>query len=125
MGRLREETLERVKRFSDRVLQVVDVPEADGRSRRVLDQLTSSGASVGANVYEADEAMSRPDFCKTLGIVIKELNEPRFWPELCVLRGWISDACLGPLRLEARELKKVFGAMISRTRRAGLSKLVS
>jgi four helix bundle protein len=50
---------------------------------------TGSGTSVGANIFEADEAMSRPDFCRMLGIVIKELNETRFWLRLVVARKWI------------------------------------
>ncbi len=117
MGRLRAETLTRVRTFANRVLHVVETLESQGRSRRLLDQLTASGCSVGANLYEADEAMSRADFAKTLGIVIKELNETRFWLELCVMREWIQQDRLDPLLEEALQLKKMFGAMITRTRK--------
>ncbi len=116
MGRLREETLVRVRTFADRVLQVVETLESQRRSRRILDQLTGSGCSVGANLYEADEAMSRADFVKTLAIAVKELNETRFWLELCIHRQWIQPERLEGLLTELRSLKKMFGAMISRTR---------
>ncbi len=116
MGRLKPETLERVLKYADRVLSVVDVLEEQRRSRRVLDQLTGCGGSVGANVYEADEAMSRADFVKTLQIVEKELNEVKFWLSLCAMRGWIKPAQLASLLAETQELKSMFGAMIYRTR---------
>jgi four helix bundle protein len=53
-----------------------------------MDQIAASGTSVGANTFEADEAMSRKDFCKALGIANKELNETRFWLRLFVRREW-------------------------------------
>lgn len=71
MGRLKPEMLTRIDDFSDRVLDVVEVLEKQGRPRRVIEQLAGCGTSVGANLCEADEAMSRPDFVKTLCIVIK------------------------------------------------------
>lgn len=79
MGRLRVETLERVEKYSDRVLDVVAALEKKRVRGRILDQLTGSGTSAGANTWEADEAVSPADFCKTLGVVVKELNETRFW----------------------------------------------
>lgn len=121
MGRLRAETLERVLSFSERVLTVVDTLEEQGCSRRVLDQLTGCGSSVGANVYEADEALSAADFVKCLGIVVKELSEVRFWLLLCGRRGWIAKERLGPLLAETAELRAVFGSMAVRTRRKSLA----
>jgi four helix bundle protein len=117
MGRLRPETLERVERFADRTLDVVDALERKRTSRRILDQLTGCGTSTGANVWEADEAMSRKDFTKTLCVVIKELNETRYWLRLIGRRNWIPAKRLQPLESEAAELKRMFGAMVHRTRK--------
>lgn len=116
MGRLRVDFLSRVECFVDRVMDVVDVLASQQRSRRILDQLTGSATSVGANTFEADEALSRADFCKTLGIVIKELNETRFWLRLCVRRQWIIETRLIALQSEADELKLIFGTMLSKSR---------
>lgn len=117
MGRLRAETLERLETYSDRVLDVVAVLESKNVRERILSQLTGSGTSAGANTFEADEAMSDADFCKTLGTVIKELNETRFWLRLTARRGWITPQRLKPLEVETVELKKMFGAMVHRTRK--------
>ena len=122
MGRLDGSISERAERFAHRVLDVTDVLMRDRRPRRTIDQITGSGTSVGANIYEADEAMSRPDFCKSLGIVIKELNETRFWLRLIVARKWIGNTRLAPLQEEAAELKRIFGSMLARTRKKDLGR---
>ncbi len=116
MGRLKAATLERVEQFADRVLDVVETLEGKRVSARILSQLTGAGTSPGANVWEADEALSSKDFAKTLGIVVKELNEARYWLRLVGRRGWIAPKRLHPLEAEAIELKKMFGTMIHRTR---------
>src|SRR5882724_7932311 len=75
MGRLRADTLLRVEEYSDRVLDVAAALEVKRRWPRIIDQLVGSGGSVGANAFEADQAMSAKDFMKCLGTVLKELNE--------------------------------------------------
>lgn len=117
MPRLQEATLLRVETFSDRMLDVVDALPVKRVSRRVLDQISACGTSVGANIFEADEAMSAADFCKTLGIVNKELSESRYWIRLIGRRGWLNAARLSDLEQECQELRRIFGAMISRSRK--------
>jgi four helix bundle protein len=91
----------------------------------VIEQLAGCGTSVGANLCEADEAMSRPDFVKTLCIVVKELNETRYWLRLIGRRDWIKQTRLLPLQQEADELKRICGAIISRTRQNAKRKSLS
>ncbi len=118
MGRLREQTLERVETFSDRVLAVAEELQKQKRFARVIDQLVGAGTSPGANAFEADEAMSAKDFAKCLGTVIKELSECRYWLRLIGRRGWVKPGRLEPLLAEATELKPIFGSMVIRTRRS-------
>ena len=118
MGRFREATIQRTDDFSHRMVDVAEAIERKGRSRRVVDQMFGCGTSVGANICEADEAVSRPDFAKTLGIVLKELNECRFWLRFVARRGWVKAQQLESLQTEAVELKRIFGAMFTRTRRS-------
>jgi len=116
MGRLRVETLERVEAYSDRVLDVAEALERDGRWRRIVDQLVGSGGSVGANISEADQAMSSKDFLKCLGTVNKELNETKFWLRRVARRGWIKPARLQPLLRDTDEWLSIFNRMIVKTR---------
>ncbi|MFG0283052.1 MAG: four helix bundle protein [Phycisphaerales bacterium JB039] len=118
MARLSDELLERSESFSDRMLDVADALEQRHVSRRILDQISACGTSVGANAYEGDEAMTRKDFVKSLGVVVKELAESRFWLRLAGRREWISADRLAPLIDESMELRRIFGTMIVRTRAA-------
>jgi four helix bundle protein len=76
MGRLRLEFIERVEAFCHRVLDVADELERSERSRRIVDQITGSGTSVGANIHEADEAPSRGMFAKCLSISLQNSQKP-------------------------------------------------
>ncbi len=42
-------------------------------------QLLRSGTSVGANIEEANVAMSRKDFFHKMNIALKEAHETRYW----------------------------------------------
>lgn len=116
MGRLRPDFLERVETFGDRVLDVTLALEKIRISRRILDQISACCTSVGANTFEADEAMSRKDFCKCLGIALKELNETRYWLRLITRRKWVRATRLGNLLAETDELRRILGAIISNTK---------
>lgn len=117
MPRLRGETLERMDAYADRILDVTDALSDQGRSPRIVHQIIGAGTSVGANIYEASEAMSRADFNKCLAIAVKELNECHFWLKLCLRRGWFAPTKLSPLLTETIELKTMFGAMLGRSRK--------
>ncbi|HBS28013.1 MAG TPA: four helix bundle protein [Phycisphaerales bacterium] len=116
MGRLTEDLLSRIEAFCDRVLDVCVRLEQARVSWRIVDQLTGCGTAVGANAFEADEALSRADFCKIIGISIKELNEARFWLRLVERRGMVASGQTEPLQAELAELKKILGSILSRSR---------
>lgn len=116
MARLQADLLERAEAFCDRALDVADHLREAGRPPRIVSQLIGCGSSVGANLFEADEAMSRADFCRCLAICINELNETRFWLRLIQRRNWIAGERLAPLETEAEELKRILGSMLARTR---------
>ena len=121
MGRLEAAFVERTEVFSDRTLDVAEELAKQRRFARVIDQLVGCGTSVGANVCEADEALSRKDFAKCIGIAIKELNETRFWLRRIAKRQWIPPKRLSLLQKEASEIKLILGAILTRTRRNDLS----
>lgn len=121
MGRLRQEFLDRVEAFSHEVLDLVSALEQRQISRRVVDQMAASGTSVGANVFEADEAMSRKDFVKCLSIAAKELSETRYWIRLSASRSWIPMETVQHALAECAELRMILGTMIVRSRRPAKS----
>lgn len=127
MWRLDREFLERTKAFAHRVVDVAEsiaAHEQSGRMRsRVIDQMVGAGTSVAANTREADEALSRADFCKSLGIVLKELAESRFWLEFVSEREWVKASRVDGLLDEASQLSRIVSTMVGRTRRRDRDKV--
>jgi four helix bundle protein len=118
MGRLQQKLVDRVDDFAVRALEVAEAIEGMRVTRRIVDQLAGSGSSVGANLAEADEAMSNRDFFKCIGTCLKETNETRFWLRIIARKGWVRPRRLDALRAEADELKRIFGAIVKKPRSA-------
>jgi four helix bundle protein len=87
--------------------------------RSVVDQLTRSSASVGANYAEACNAVSKLDFRNKVFIAKKEIAETRYWIDLCIEltnpQDWLE------LRQEAQELLMILQTIIN-TLKAGSAK---
>lgn len=49
----------------------------------IAKQLLRSGTSIGANIYEAQNAESKADFIHKMKIAAKELEESKYWLILC------------------------------------------
>lgn len=80
-------------------------------------QLIRSSASVAANYIEANESMSRKDFCHRAKVCRKEAKESCLWLRLCDAA---ADDHLEHERLcllqEATELTKIFGSIVEKCR---------
>jgi four helix bundle protein len=65
---------------------MVDAYCADLRTNQKFDlsrQLFRSGTSIGANIWEAQEAESKADFIHKMKLAAKEARETHFWLLLC------------------------------------------
>lgn len=89
---------------------------ASAGSRGSLTNSLAPAPRSGANLYEADQAMSARDFVKCVGIAVKELNESKFRLRTIARRGWIKPARLTPLLAETDDLLRMFNAMLIRTK---------
>ena len=54
-------------------------------------QLLKSGTSIGANVFEAKNAQSRPDFISKMSIALKEASESGFWLDILHETRYLKD----------------------------------
>ncbi|MBR0414270.1 MAG: four helix bundle protein [Clostridia bacterium] len=61
------------------------------KSAYMVNQLARSATSIGANIYEAQYAHSKPDFIAKLEIALKEANETDYWLKLLVQTNRISE----------------------------------
>ena len=64
----------------------------DAKKECVLSkQLLRSGTSIGANVAEAEQAQSKPDFVSKMNIALKETSETKYWIKLLGATDFLSE----------------------------------
>ena len=68
--------------FSLSVIRFTEVLEHN-RKFVIAKQLLRSGTSIGANIFEAQNAESRIDFIHKMKIAAKEASETLYWLLLC------------------------------------------
>jgi four helix bundle protein len=89
----------------------------DSPDCRVLTrQLVRSGTSVGANVEEAAAGSSRKDFLYGMNIALKDARETHYWLRLIRDARILPPARLEKIIVEADELWRILGAIVSKGR---------
>jgi len=68
--------------FSLAIIKYCEVLDKE-RKYDVSKQLLRSGTSIGANVFEAQNAESKADFIHKMKIAAKEASETQYWLTLC------------------------------------------
>ena len=68
--------------FSIRLIRYCEMLESK-KKFVIARQLLRSGTSIGANVFEAQNAESKIDFIHKMKIAAKECSQTKYWLELC------------------------------------------
>ena len=79
-------------------------------------QLLRSGTSVGANVAEAQYAISRKDFLNKNYIALKECAETLYWLELLASCAYLSTKEYDSLYADCEELRKLLSSITKTTK---------
>ena len=74
-------------------------------------QLLRSGTSIGANIVEAQAAMSKKDFLAKMYISFKECCETEYWLELLHETGYLSDFEFESVHQDNNTLKKMLSSI--------------
>lgn len=108
---LEERTLEFAKRCRDFIRKLLKtIPNIE-----YCKQLARSSGSQAANYIEANESLSKKDFCMRIKICRKESKESHLWLKLCEV-GDSRDSQKEQQELiqESHELTKIFGSMVEK-----------
>ncbi len=94
-------------------LEIIKFSEESNRVKKydLSRQIFKSGTSIGANIYEAQNAESKVDFVHKMKIAAKEADETAYWLALCDK----SEYCPSPNGLEKdlENIAKVLSKIIS------------
>ena len=88
---------ERTARFGEAIIDFAKRIPAGPLTDRIISQLVGAGTSVGANYDEADDAVSKKDFLKSIGTCRKEARETKHFLRMIA-------RAVPELKLRAREL---------------------
>ena len=79
-------------------------------------QLLRCGTAIGANVAEANGAISEADFSAKLSIAYKEVLETKYWLSLLKDTGYIETDVYQSIHNDADELAKILYTILKKTR---------
>jgi len=75
---------ERTARFGEAVIDFARTIPQNAVTNRIVNQLVGAGTSVGANYVEADDAVSKKEFLKSIGTCKKEAREAKHFLRMAV-----------------------------------------
>ena len=105
------------KQFAVRIVRLNQYLQSQKQEHTLSKQLLRSGTSIGANVREASQAVSRADFINKLSIALKESVETEYWLELLYETDYLSNAEFQSIYKENNELTKILTAIINTSKR--------
>ena len=99
---------ERTARFGESVIDFAKMIPQSAVTNRIISQLVGAGTSVGANYVEADDAVSKKEFLKSIGTCKKEAREVKHFLRMAVRASPDLKAEARKLWSEAKELHLIF-----------------
>lgn len=106
---------ERIYTFVVRVLKLIKQIPKTPENIIIIDQLTRSVTSMGANDREADGATTKKDFIHKYSLVRKEGKETEYWLDLIADTNVNLKLRMTNLLLEGEEIIKIVSKIIYNT----------
>ena len=93
--------------FAVRIVKLCKHLQTTQKEFVLTKQLLRCGTSIGANVAEAQQAQSRPDFISKLSIALKESYETDYWLRLMEATQILTSEEYESIISDCRELEKL------------------
>lgn len=79
-------------------------------------QLLRCGTSIGANIAEAEYAISKKDFHSKMHIALKESAETLYWLEILYETGFLTDSQFNSLNSDCLDLLRLLTAITKKSK---------
>lgn len=107
---------EKSKKFSLRIIRLYKYLCDEKKEFVLSKQLLRSGTSIGANIAEANCAISKKDFLAKMYIAFKECSETAYWLELLYGAEYLSKAEFDSINSDCTELQKILSSITKTTK---------
>lgn len=107
---------EKAYKLSIRIVKAYQYLTNDKKEFVLSKQLLRCGTSIGANIAEANGAISQADFSSKISIAYKESLETKYWLNLLNDTGFIELKVFENILPEVDEISKMLFSIIKTTR---------
>lgn len=98
------------KKFAVRIVKLYQYLCEEKKEYVLSKQVLRSGTSIGANLAEAETAISKKDFLAKVYIALKECSETQYWLELLYDTGYLTDEMYRSICTDCEELRKMLSS---------------
>ena len=102
--------------FSVRIVKMFKYLKYEKKEYDMSRQVLRSGTSIGANVYEANEAQTKKDFHAKMCIALKEVSETEYWIKLLIKTDYLAVEHGNDILKDCLEIKNILIAIIKTTK---------
>ncbi len=104
------------KRFALRVIRLYKYLRAEKDETVISKQILRCGTSIGANIAEAECAISSSDFLAKMYIAFKESAETIYWLELLYQSEYITQNEYISMLNDCEEIRKILSSITKTTK---------
>jgi len=97
-------------RFAVRIVKLYQYLCGEKNEHVLSKQILRSGTSIGANLAEAETAVSKNDFLNKVYIALKECSETLYWLELLKETDYLTITMYESLNQDCEELRRMLSA---------------
>ena len=97
--------------FAVRIIRMYQYLTGQKKEYVLSKQLLRSGTSIGANIVEALDAVSRNDFLNKMGISLKECSESLYWIELLYRTDYLTRSQYISIHADCQELRRILASI--------------
>ena len=95
------------KQFAIRIVRMYQYLTKEKHEFILSKQILRSGTSIGANIAEANCAISRKDFLSKMYIAFKECSETLYWLELLYETDYLTESMYQSMLSDCNELYRI------------------
>ncbi len=99
------------KQFAIRIMKLVQFLTQEKRPLFIINQIGRSGTSIGANVVEAEHAISKKEFLQKMYIAYKECCETLYWLDILVEIHYITSEAHDSLSEDCHEVQRLLASI--------------
>ena len=97
----------RAKTLALKIISICDSIDTKKGRGVLVNQITRSATSIGANIHEANYASSKADFINKFHIALKECAETEYWIEMLVGSNCIAEEISKDLLQECGVIRRM------------------